>query len=253
MQTIDRPAHRHPRPGRPRRPSWCSPRARRRDTGAAIGALARETRKRDRGSRRRRPRPPPSPTTGREVERAAALEQREGGATWSRVGAVGAGGLGAARPRGHGRHPPAVPQPRRSSPSSAWASAASAPRCSPSSGPSSASGSASSISVGTITDIEARRSSDGHGFAYYPEGRMWVTTYPAAALAKAKKMYSAAELTGMEAGVLGALPEVRAPRLPRAVLPHVAVVRVPVPRLAVQPRSARRRAARRRVASTGSR
>ena len=32
-----------------------------------------------------------------------------------------------------------------------------------------------------------------------------------------------------------ALPEVPAPRLPRAVLRHLAVVRVPVPRLAVQP------------------
>ena len=33
----------------------------------------------------------------------------------------------------------------------------------------------------------------------------------------------------------GAVPAVRAPRLPRAVLPDVAVVRVPVPRLEVQP------------------
>ena len=40
---------------------------------------------------------------------------------------------------------------------------------------------------------------------------------------------------GMEAGYRRAVPEVRAPRLPRAVVPDVAVVRVPVPRLAVQP------------------
>ena len=39
----------------------------------------------------------------------------------------------------------------------------------------------------------------------------------------------------MEAGRRRALPEVRAPRLPRAVVRHLAVVRVPVPRLAVQP------------------
>ena len=37
------------------------------------------------------------------------------------------------------------------------------------------------------------------------------------------------------AGHRGALPEVRAPRVPRAVVPDLAVVRVPVPRLEVQP------------------
>ncbi len=42
----------------------------------------------------------------------------------------------------------------------------------------------------------------GSGFAYYPEGRMWVTPYPSASLDKAKKAYSAPELAGMEAGVV---------------------------------------------------
>ena len=51
----------------------------------------------------------------------------------------------------------------------------------------------------------------------------------------------------------GALPEVRAPRLPRARVQDLAVVRVPVPRLAVQPQPARRRAARHRAASIASR
>ncbi len=42
----------------------------------------------------------------------------------------------------------------------------------------------------------------GSGFAYYPEGRMWVTPFPSAALDKARKVYTAPELAGMEAGVV---------------------------------------------------
>ena len=50
--------------------------ARRRDTGAAIGVLARETRKRDRGSVDPDG-PDIGPVTGRDVERSTALEQRQ--------------------------------------------------------------------------------------------------------------------------------------------------------------------------------
>jgi cytochrome b6-f complex iron-sulfur subunit len=52
-----------------------------------------------------------------------------------------------------------------------------------------------------LTDVKSEIQK-GSGFAYYPEGRMWVTPYPSAALDKAKKAYSAAELAGMEAGVV---------------------------------------------------
>src|SRR5688500_6660236 len=62
--------------------------ARRRDTGEAIGALARETRKRDRGSVEVLDRDDAAPVTGREVERAAALEQRESGRGLATVGAT---------------------------------------------------------------------------------------------------------------------------------------------------------------------
>ena len=171
--------------------------ARRRDTGAAIGALARETRKRDRGS------VAPSeaaalPTTGREVERAAALEQREDGKDLVSVGAsapvawvppdpevmgvtrrqffnrgivtffgLGLGGFGAAVL------------------AFLW--------------PKLGVGFGSVINIGTTSAID-QKISDGLGFAYYPEGRMWVTKYPAAALPNAKKKYSVAEVTGMEIG-----------------------------------------------------
>ena len=67
--------------------------------------------------------------------------------------------------------------------------------------PNSSGGFGSKISVGKISDIEAKIATGG-GFAYYPEGRMWITAYPANALEKARKIYSAPELTGMEAGVL---------------------------------------------------
>ncbi len=43
---------------------------------------------------------------------------------------------------------------------------------------------------------------DNDGFLYQPEGRMWVTEYPPAALPKAEQVYSAAELTGMKVGLV---------------------------------------------------
>ncbi len=67
--------------------------------------------------------------------------------------------------------------------------------------PNTTGGFGSKISVGKITDIESAITAGG-GFAYYPEGRMWVTSYPASALEKARAVYSEAELTGMEAGVI---------------------------------------------------
>ena len=59
----------------------------------------------------------------------------------------------------------------------------------------------SAITVGKITDINTAIS-DGSGFAYYPEGRMWITNYPSSALDKARAVYSPSELAGMEAGVV---------------------------------------------------
>ena len=176
--------------------------ARRRDVDTALGQLSHETKVRDRG--------PVSPTsdeaapleqqrTGREVERAAALERYRGGeiekapakapVPWvppdaetigvtrrqffnrSIVGLFGLGltGFGGA------------------SIVFLW--------------PGSSGGFGSAIRVGKITDIEAKID-EGSGFAYYPEGRMWITKYPSSALSKAKSVYSPPELAGMEAGVV---------------------------------------------------
>jgi cytochrome b6-f complex iron-sulfur subunit len=170
--------------------------ARRRDTGEAIGALARETRKRDRGS-------VPvvadaAPATGREVERAAAIERREASKELATVGAktpvawvppdpevlavsrrqffnrgivtffgLGLAGFGAA------------------SLAFLW--------------PKLGGGFGSVINIGSATSIDTKID-EGQGFAYFPEGRAWVTRYPASALGAARAVYSEPEVIGMELG-----------------------------------------------------
>jgi cytochrome b6-f complex iron-sulfur subunit len=171
--------------------------ARRRDTGTAIGVLARETRKRDRGS------VAPSEAeesvlSGREVERSVALERRSPSRELASVGAkapapwvppdpeqmavtrrqffnrgivtfmlVGLSGFGA------------------SLLAFLW--------------PKLGGGFGSVINIGSTADINGKID-EGGGFAYYPEGRMWVTRYPASALGAARAVYSEPELAGMELG-----------------------------------------------------
>jgi cytochrome b6-f complex iron-sulfur subunit len=67
--------------------------------------------------------------------------------------------------------------------------------------PSNTGGFGSAINVGSIDDIK-QAITDGNGFAYYPEGRMWVTEFPSDAVSKAEGVYSPQELQGMEAGVV---------------------------------------------------
>ena len=67
--------------------------------------------------------------------------------------------------------------------------------------PSSAAGFGGKIKVGRIDDILADIKA-ASGFLYKPEGRMWITEYPAGSLEKARKIYSTPELAGMEHGVV---------------------------------------------------
>jgi cytochrome b6-f complex iron-sulfur subunit len=67
--------------------------------------------------------------------------------------------------------------------------------------PSSSGGFGSKIRVGKVDDIKTQIDASD-GFLYVPEGRMWVTEYPSSALDKARRVYSTAELSGMEAGVV---------------------------------------------------
>ncbi|QXC63374.1 Rieske 2Fe-2S domain-containing protein [Aquihabitans sp. G128] len=65
--------------------------------------------------------------------------------------------------------------------------------------PTTTAGFGSKIAIGSINDVNSAIKA-GTGFAYYPDGRMWVVPYPDDALPKAKAAYSPAELVGMEAG-----------------------------------------------------
>jgi cytochrome b6-f complex iron-sulfur subunit len=169
--------------------------ARRRDTGEAIGALARETRQRDRGAI---PLDDDVPTTGKEVERAAAIERRESSKALVTVGdtapvawvppdeetlgvtrrqflnrgIVTFMGLGLA---GFGASVLAFLWPQLSG------------------------GFGAEINIGSTASVDTKID-EGDGFAYYPEGRMWVTHYPAAALPAARTVYDEQNLVGMEAG-----------------------------------------------------
>jgi len=171
--------------------------ARRRDTGEAIGALARETRQRDRGAVAVSDPDEAAPATGKEVERAAVLERRESSKALATVGAtapvawvppdpdvlavtrrqffnrgiVTFFGLGLA---GFGASVLAFLWPQLGV------------------------GFGAEIGIGSTSDVDTKID-EGQGFAYYPEGRMWVTKYPAAALGAARGVYTQ-ELEGMEAG-----------------------------------------------------
>ena len=162
-------AHRHPGPRRAGRRRCCSPPLRRRDTGAAIGALARETRKRDRGAvaprRRRRGAPPPA---ARSSARPQLGPPRPASSCHGREPAPPVA-VRAARPRGARRHPPPVPQPRHRRRASASAWRASAPPCSPSSGPSSAAASAPRSASASIADINGQIA-DGQRLRLLPRG-----------------------------------------------------------------------------------
>jgi cytochrome b6-f complex iron-sulfur subunit len=170
--------------------------ARRRDTGDASGVLSHETAKRDRGPVELSEEG--HSVSGREVEKAAVLARREASApvkvseppvAWvppdaETVGvtrrqffnrsivisfALGLSGFGAGVL------------------AFLW--------------PSGVGGFGSKINVGSIDDIKADIA-DGGGFAYYPEGRMWITEYPSSALDKARAVYTPSELAGMEEGLV---------------------------------------------------
>ena len=59
----------------------------------------------------------------------------------------------------------------------------------------------SKITVGNVTDIQARIDA-ANGFLYVPEGRMWVTKFPAGSVKKAEATYSGPELSGMRSGLV---------------------------------------------------
>ncbi len=170
--------------------------ARRRDTDAAAGMMSSETARRDRGPVQLSD--ADVPATGREVERAAVLARREAAlpvkvaeppVVWVPPDEES---LGVTRRQFFNRSIVVTMLVSISGFSAAmlaflW--------------PTGTGGFGAKINVGKIDDIKAKID-DGDGFAYFPEGRMWVTEYPKDALPKAKAVYSPPELAGMEAGLI---------------------------------------------------
>ncbi|HYI61069.1 MAG TPA: Rieske 2Fe-2S domain-containing protein [Acidimicrobiales bacterium] len=170
-----------------------------RDTQRAVGYLARETKSRDRSASRSRGEEAEAPSTGREVELATVAARRGGtdlatappsapvaweppdedamGVTrrqFMNRGIIAGFGLGIG-----GFAPAAL--------AFLW--------------PQGTSGFGSKISVGSVAELKSQVQ-QGNGFLYYPEGRMWITEYPASSLDNARGAYSESELAGMEAGLV---------------------------------------------------
>ena len=221
--------------------------ARRRDTGSAQGVLSSETAAaRPRPGRAVRGRPAgerPRGRAGRRGRPARVGRPREGRRAARRLGAARRGD-----PR---RHPPPVLQPldRR------VVRARACPRFGAGMlaflWPSGTGGFGSKITVGKLSDI-FEAIDEGDGFAYYPEGRMWVTRVSRRGAGEGRGRVHAERARRHGGGRRRPLPEVPAPRLPGPAVPVVPVVRVRLPRLAVQPGRARRRAVPPRVAWTAS-
>lgn len=171
--------------------------SRRRDTAEAVGALSRETQRRDRSGVKLDTPSEAGQLHGREYERSVALERIEAGtiepvpstppAVYTPPDEETIGvtrrqflnrsivGFMAFSISGFGAAVVAFlwPQPKG--------------------------GFGARINVGAVEDVRDRIQAND-GFLYVPEGRMWVTEYPASALANAQAVYSPAVLTGMEAG-----------------------------------------------------
>ncbi|MDE0579234.1 MAG: Rieske 2Fe-2S domain-containing protein [Acidimicrobiia bacterium] len=175
--------------------------ARRRETMAAEGRLTRETRRRDRGRVDiDDPAGSADAPTGREVERAAVLARQTAGTEL--VEAADASVEEWTPP-----DPDAVGVSRRQFLNRStvammgFSLTGFGAACVAFLWPPFVTGFGADVNAGLVDDVKARIR-DENGFLYLPEGRAWVTEYPAAALPKAQATYSAPELTGMEAGLI---------------------------------------------------
>jgi cytochrome b6-f complex iron-sulfur subunit len=173
--------------------------ARRRDRGAATGVLSRETAKRDKTAEITEAEPV-AVATGRSVERAAEVERRQAAKD------LVLAGVSAPAPYVP-PDPEAIGVTRRQFLNRSiivmfllgisgfgagvvaflW--------------PKGGGGFGSVIRIGNVSEVISEIRSNG-GFLYKPEGRMWITEYPAGALEKARSAYTPPELAGMEAGVI---------------------------------------------------
>ena len=175
--------------------------ARRRETMAAEGRLTRETRRRDRGrvdiddASEEADAP-----TGREVERAAVLARQTAGTELVEAADASVeewtppdpGAVGVSRRQFLNRSTVAM---------MGFSLTGFGAACVAFLWPPFVTGFGADVKVGLVDDVKSKIG-EGNGFHYVPEGKAWVTEYPAAALPKAQATYSAPELTGMEAGLV---------------------------------------------------
>lgn len=169
--------------------------ARRRDTGDAIGVLARETVKKDRGE----PESLVSEAEAEADERSKELVTTGGGAVATR----GETSVAPFVPP----DPEAVGVTRRQFFNrsiitffilgiSGFGAAVLAMLW-----PRPTEGFGAALKLGSVNEIKDQIASN-NGFLYFAEGRMWLTNYPAGAIGKAQGVYPPAQLVGMEAGVI---------------------------------------------------
>ena len=119
--------------------------------------------------------------------------------------------------------------------------------------PTGASGFGGKVERRQASTTSSRRSRTSSSRSTSREAKTYLGPYPPDDLPAAKKVPSYKPRACRDGGGhRRAVPAVRAPRLPRAVVPVVAVVRVPVPRVEVQRASARSVTAPRRAGSTAS-
>ena len=175
--------------------------ARRRETMAAEGRLTRETRRRDRGRVDIDDDSGASDApTGREVERAAVQARRS--ASTDLVEAADAsveewtppdpGAVGVNRRQFLNRSTVAM---------MGFGLTGFGAACVAFLWPPFVTGFGADVNAGLVDEVK-QKIKDENGFLYLPEGRAWVTEYPAAALPKAQTTYSAPELVGMESGLV---------------------------------------------------
>ena len=172
--------------------------ARRRDTDSATGSLSRESIKRDRAARKEAAEMVPTGPSGQEVERSVALERRGGGDLEPVAAATPAVFVPP--------DPEAYVVSRRQFLNRGVIAmmglsiAAFGTAIVGFLWPSGSGGFGSKINMGKVTDLQADIGKN-NGFLYKPDGRLWITSYPASALPKAEQVYAPAVLNSLKAGL----------------------------------------------------
>jgi cytochrome b6-f complex iron-sulfur subunit len=174
----------------------------RRDMAAATGVLSRETKKRDRSAEALEEVAPatPAPVSGRAVERAAVLERTATGTLPVPARAAPPAPVGPVDPETYGTTRRMFLN-RSVTGLMVLSLSAFGVACIGFLWPSLSGGFGSKINAGNLTDIMQTLQTT-KAPVYVPAGRFYLQPYPASGIPNAKRVYSGAVLTGMEAGLV---------------------------------------------------